>query len=293
MSEPARALPDDDRPAGFAAGGEGPSFPDPQVSAERSGPEGPAGIAPMKLTTSHDLSSAVEMQRPTVPPRPVPGAPGAPPAAEASPGPKPWTAAASSVPRVRVAPAGPAPADEPDPDAGPWRPEPARATRGARHEADDDRGDEAGLGADEFPDDAPTRAPSPPPPLHEPWWVVALESLRGNPRVQGAVVACVLVPLLAWMFWPRSEPGLALHDLKREPLRWDGQVVRVEGRVGEVFHVGAGWAFNLHQGRDTIVVFTRGPAPRTRDRISLAGSVSTGFLDGQPRLAIFAEPASR
>jgi hypothetical protein len=64
--------------------------------------------------------------------------------------------------------------------------------------------------------------------------------------------------------------------------------VTVRGRVGEdVFAVGAGWAFYLVQGRDTIVVFTRIQAPKPHEVITVKGQVSTGFLDGVPRQALF------
>jgi len=64
-------------------------------------------------------------------------------------------------------------------------------------------------------------------------------------------------------------------------------VVAVSGRVGETFPVGGGYAFYLHQGRDTIVVFTRSRVPTFRQRVQIVGSVSTGFLEGVPRAAIF------
>ena len=63
--------------------------------------------------------------------------------------------------------------------------------------------------------------------------------------------------------------------------------MRVNGRVGEVFHVGGGYAFYLLQGRDTIVVFTRSRVPVPRQNVTVVASVSTGFLDGAPRQALF------
>ena len=61
----------------------------------------------------------------------------------------------------------------------------------------------------------------------------------------------------------------------------------MSGRVGETFPVGGGYAFYLHQGRDTIVVFTRSRVPTFRQRVQIVGSVSTGFLEGVPHAAIF------
>ena len=51
--------------------------------------------------------------------------------------------------------------------------------------------------------------------------------------------------------------------------------------------VGQGYVFNLHQGRDTLVVFTRLRSPRSRERTTVVGSVSMGYLDGAPRVALF------
>jgi len=80
--------------------------------------------------------------------------------------------------------------------------------------------------------------------LDEPIWVIALDALRSNGKLQLLLLAGLIVTLGAWIFWPRSEPGISLHTLKREAAQRDGQVVRVDGRVGEVFQVGGGYAFN-------------------------------------------------
>ena len=80
----------------------------------------------------------------------------------------------------------------------------------------------------------------------------------------------------------------SLSVVRRYPSQFDGRAVTVRGRVGDdVFAVGAGWAFYLMQGRDTIVTFTRTQAPRPHDVITVKGQVSTGFLDGVPRQALF------
>jgi len=63
--------------------------------------------------------------------------------------------------------------------------------------------------------------------------------------------------------------------------------VRIHGTVGEAFRVGAGWAFYVHQGKDTIVVFSRLRTPEARAKIKLYGTVSTGYLDGKARPALF------
>ncbi len=81
--------------------------------------------------------------------------------------------------------------------------------------------------------------------------------------------------------------GESIAHIRHDPARYDGASVTVRGRVGEVFAMGGSWAYYLHQGRDTIVVFTRSSAPSTKGTISVHGSVSVGYLDGQPRPALF------
>jgi hypothetical protein len=92
------------------------------------------------------------------------------------------------------------------------------------------------------------------------------------------------------VFWPRSEIGISVRDIQRNASQYDGRHVKVEGRVGEVFTVGGGYAFYLHQGRDTLVVFTRSRVPHEREHVAVKGQISTGFLDGLPRQALFETP---
>lgn len=119
-----------------------------------------------------------------------------------------------------------------------------------------------------------------------PWWMQATETLRTDRRLQILAGLGVLV-LLTIAFYPRGERGVSLADLKKRPDHFDGQDVKIKGKVGEVYSVGGGYAFYLHQGRDTMVVFTRVRTPKTRDVLQITGHVSTGYLDGQPRLALF------
>jgi len=144
-------------------------------------------------------------------------------------------------------------------------------------------------------EDLPRTVATPPPPppqlaaLQEPWWVIALDSLRTSRSVQiGAAVALAALVLLACWLWPRGAGITALSELRRHPSRFDGRTVTVRGRIGDdVFAVGAGWAFYLVQGRDTIVTFTRTQMPKPHQIITVKGQVSTGFLDGVPRQALF------
>lgn len=119
-----------------------------------------------------------------------------------------------------------------------------------------------------------------------PWWMQIPQLLREDARAQG-VVAVVVVALLAVTFWPRAEKTMSLGGISHDPAHYDGQNVKVSGRIGETFEVGGGHAFYLHQGRDTLVVFTRSRTPRRGQKVTLVGTVSTGYLNGQSGTAIF------
>jgi hypothetical protein len=127
-------------------------------------------------------------------------------------------------------------------------------------------------------------------PLHEPMWAVALDALRSN-RVLQAIIAVGAGGFLVWKMWPSPVPTLPIAKIHSNPEGFDGRVVELHGRVGEVFPVGGGYAFYLHQGSDTIVVFTRSRVPTSREKVSVSGSVSTGYLDGVARPALFEETA--
>jgi hypothetical protein len=181
-----------------------------------------------------------------------------------------WAPVASSVPTLRLAlPTEPEPVED-------W---PAAAAPVRTH----------GLsGHGEGPSRA-TVAPPPLAPLREPWWVIAIDNLRASRSLQiGVAVAFVVVVVTAWWSWPRGVGTTAVSQLRSHPSRFDGRIVIVRGRVGDdVFAVGSGWAFYLVQGRDTLVTFTRTQRPKPHDVITMKGQVSTGFLDGVPRQALF------
>lgn len=210
-----------------------------------------------------------------------------PDAARPTAGPKKpvaWTAAASSVPQIMREPLA----------------ETAKAARPAR--TDDFDREDAPFPAHDMPpagiDESDSEGPAARPaahargpalaPLREPWWVVALDELRNNRRVH-LLLAVLCAAFLAFTFWPRSDNSVSLGEIVRHHERYDGTVVHVHGRIGDVFPVAGGYAFNLHQGRDTLVVFTRTRVPIENEHVSLRASVSTGYLDGQPRLALFEE----
>ena len=119
-----------------------------------------------------------------------------------------------------------------------------------------------------------------------PWWMQLPQLLREDRRAQG-VAAVVAIALLALVFWPRAEKSLSIGSIRRDAARYDGQNVRVSGRIGEIFEVGGGHAFYLHQGRDTLVVFTRSRSPRRGQGATVVGMISTGYLNGQSGTALF------
>jgi hypothetical protein len=191
-----------------------------------------------------------------------------------------WSAAASSVPKLRLV-----------------QSKPATPVAAQSVSANDDD-EKAASGA--FPDDAPapaaahaatatshaaprakTIAPA------ESWWLVALDRVRYERRLQLLIVLLVvaLIGLIALSSGGGGTTPIA--QIRQHPEKYDGRSVTVEGRVGEVFSVGGGYAFYLHQGRDTLVVFTRSRTPVSRQKVSVKGSISTGFLDGEPRQSLF------
>ena len=183
-----------------------------------------------------------------------------------------WAPAASSVPDFKLAlPAEPEPVEQ-GPSVAP-----AARPRGLPGRNED------------LPRGAAAPLPLPLAVLREPWWVIALDSLRTSRSVQITVaVALVALVLIGCWSWPRGVGTTSLSELHRYPSHFDGRTVTVRGRVGDdVFAVGAGWAFYLVQGRDTIVTFTRTQLPKPHDVITVTGQVSTGFLDGVPRQALF------
>ncbi len=119
-----------------------------------------------------------------------------------------------------------------------------------------------------------------------PWWMQLVHALRTDRRIQ-VLLAVVIVVLVTIALWPRGERPVSIAALRGHPKQYDGVDIRVDGHVGEVFRVGQGYAFYLLDGRDTLVVFTRARVPRTREHVELLGELSTGYLDGQPTLALF------
>ena len=127
-------------------------------------------------------------------------------------------------------------------------------------------------------------------PAQRPLWERALVQITQNRMLQVLLGLAVVAGIVVYALWPREAPGVMLSTLKRHPERYENQVVRVRGRVVEVFPLGASYAFNLVQGRDTIVVFTRYRTPRRGEKVEFMGSANSGVLDGMTRIAVFEEP---
>ncbi len=122
-----------------------------------------------------------------------------------------------------------------------------------------------------------------------PWYVSIVHTLRTDRRLQ-VLVGVVTVALCVVALWPRGPRPTSIGRLRRHPERFDGARVLVEGKVGQVFQVGGGWSFYLFDGRDSLVVFTRSRTPHERQHLRVSGTMSNGYLDGQPTLALFEEP---
>jgi hypothetical protein len=123
-------------------------------------------------------------------------------------------------------------------------------------------------------------------PLEEPWWMILGERLATERRLQVLIGSLVVVIVAAFVFWPHEGRSASVRNIKKHPEVYEGQTVRVHGQVEEVFPIGNGWVYDLRQGRDTITVFTRGAMPERHQGVNVVGQVSTGYLDGRPRIAI-------
>jgi hypothetical protein len=196
--------------------------------------------------------------------------------------PTPWKGAASSVPKLRQQPA-PLPEAISDEsfqgfaqDAIEARSPAAKSERAA---------------VDSDVDDVPN---TPRGPLaHEPAaWEVWLDRARSLPlpMVLGVCAVIALTVVLVQVFSPRDHSSVSLSRIRQHPEAFDGQRVEVSGRAGEGFMVGGNYVFNLRQGRDTIVVYSRSRRPALHENVQATGTVSIGYLDGEPRVALFEEP---
>jgi hypothetical protein len=238
----------------------------------------PSEPVPFKaLSSAEEIASA----RPALS-RPLEKSPSAPePAPRAdTPGPAPeppatWKAAASSIPKLRQQPAS-----LPDPGSGETEfPGFAQDAIGAEY------GDAAMTPGRAAGARSPLSAELPP-------WEAWLERARALPRpvVLGVAAAVLGVAVLFAFLLSHGPASIPLARIRQHPEAYDGRVVKVEGRAGETFSVGGNYVFDLRQGRDTIVVYSRTRRPSLHERVEATGMVSIGYLDGAPRLALFEEP---
>ncbi len=277
---------------------EAPSAPTPAPALSR--PASDASGDPLELTmdpASDAGTGGAEAPRLVAGSKPRPEKPAAPPKPVA------WSAAASSVPTLRGKQARPplpqAPARDSDgdddfaPRPAPARPramddEPPARSREPIERAPLEADDDAFLDNDHDVARVAAQAARVAAP-REAWWIVAADALRTDRKLQ-FLIALLVVAFVTYAAWPRGEKTLAIGKLVRNADTFDGQRVYVRGKVGQVFSLGGGYAYYLHQGRDTIVVFTRGARPEWRSTAKVHGMVSTGSLDGVARPAIFADP---
>jgi len=201
-----------------------------------------------------------------------------PPAAETA-GTNPWKAAASSVPRLRQQPAARAQLAE------------AEAFQGFAQDALPSKGGIGGPGMAASDDGGGDGGALTPLATEPPFWAQWLEQLRVLPKpvMIGAVVV-VALGAAVWMFFPRGTPGVSLAQIRQRPEAFEGRSVHVNGRAGEAFSVGGSYVFDLYQGRDTIVVYSRTSPPRLNQRVGVDGTVSIGYLDGVARVALLENP---
>lgn len=197
-----------------------------------------------------------------------------------------WKAAASSVPRLREQPAADPAAVEAAvfpgfaQDEGAERPAPrvVETSSGPVREA---------------PLDGPRGAP-PPLSVEPRFWEIWLDRILAVPRpiLLGSIVGLVIVVAAALLIRPGEEPHVPLARLRQQPEAFDGQLVTVRGKAGEAFTIGGSYVFNLRQGRDTIVVYSRSRPPALNRDVRATGTVIIGYLDGLPRVALFETPAT-
>mgnify|MGYP001586794804 CR=1 FL=1 len=248
---------------------------------EFSDPYDPYGFVSRPLLPATPLvRPAADVEGP--PPSPPPEVAAAP--EKAGEGPVPWKAAASSVPRLRQQPASQeAPSTE-------------GSFQGFAQDAMPGRGsgmigEPPGRGADAGPDDGPN-APARPLAMEPPFWEVWLERTRELPLplVLGGCAVLLLAVLLLPVLLPHDRASVSLSKIRQHPEAFDGQRVAVHGKAGETFSIGGSYVFNLRQGRDTIVVYSRTRRPSLHEDVRATGTVSIGYLDGVPRVALFEEP---
>jgi hypothetical protein len=240
----------------------------------------PASVPLRPLSNADEIAQAPASPGSPPPSEPAAADPQAPLATPPAPaaGPSTWKAAASSVPKLRQQPAA---LPEPSAADGEFQgfaqdvPQPRRA------------GDEEMRGEGRVQARARAHAsPSRPAPDMGGRLAAARHPQSDGVR-RGDRDPARRDQLLVLI--PHGEPSIPLARIRQHPEAFDGRVVKVNGRAGETFTVGGSFVFDLRQGRDTIVVYSS-RRPSLHQRVEATGTLSIGYLDGAPRLALFEQP---
>jgi hypothetical protein len=254
----------------------------------------PRPVAPLPRAPRPEPRESRPEPRLTLVPPPAPPAervaepppPPEEPVAEAQPaGPVAWKAAASSVPRLLVKPAPSAlPAE---PESFPGFAQDGMAAKNPVAIGGSGPQSAADLLAAVAPEDTGPLAKDPP------FWMDWLDRLRMVPRpALFALGAVIVIGVATYMLFPRETPGVSLAQIIQHPEAFEGRIVRVGGKAGETFSVGGSYVFSLSQGRDTIVVYSRSRRPAMHERVKVSGTVSIGYLDGVPRVALLEDASA-
>jgi len=132
-------------------------------------------------------------------------------------------------------------------------------------------------------------------PLDRPPGLLAagLDHLRflRRPAVAITAVAVIAVVIIGGFTLRRAGShgltgGVSLAQIRQQPEAFEGHEVEISGTAGEAFPVGQSFVFDLYQGRDTIVVYSRARRPRANEPLRVRGTISVGYLDGAARLAL-------
>ena len=162
-----------------------------------------------------------------------------------------------------------------------------KTSRPANRRAGDTTAREATAGGP--PGEPPPEAVSPldqPPGLLA--WLDHLRVLRRPPvAIAAASVLALGIAVACFLHSnPRGATNASLARIRQQPEAFEGRVVVIDGRAGETFPVGQSFVFDLYQGRDTIVVYSRTRRPQANEAVTVRGTISVGYMDGVPRLAL-------
>lgn len=245
-----------------------PFDPDAFERARREANPQPARlpVAPPAATPAVPVTSPAD----EIAPRPVEA-----PADKSQTTPVPWKAAASSVPKLRQQPVAPGP-------------EPEGSFQGFAQDELTARGPAMSGPRSDVEEDADPVVPLRPLSVTPPAWEVWLERVRSVPAplVLGVIAVLTLAAIVPFVFRPGEKGTVSLARIRQNPEAFDGRQVAVSGRAGETFQIGGNYVFNLRQGRDTIVVYSRTRRPALHERVYATGMLSIGYMDGSPRLAL-------